>query len=88
LGVWQKNDQNGPKDDVKNNVKNGYHECSDCSVGISFCLVVAVCVILELHPFPPHEQLLAAVVLGWWLCWSSLWFLGSGVIREQNKTYH
>jgi len=28
LVVWQKNDQNGLKDKVKNDVKNGYHECS------------------------------------------------------------
>jgi hypothetical protein len=28
-GVWQKNDQNGPKNDVKNEAKNGYCERSE-----------------------------------------------------------
>jgi hypothetical protein len=27
--VWQKNDQNGPKNQVKNDVKNGYCEHSE-----------------------------------------------------------
>jgi len=29
LGVWQKNDQKGPKNDVKNEAKNGYCELSE-----------------------------------------------------------
>jgi hypothetical protein len=29
LGVWQKNDQNGPKNEVKNDEKNGYRERSE-----------------------------------------------------------
>jgi hypothetical protein len=29
LVVWLKNDQNGPKIEVKNDVKNGYRECSE-----------------------------------------------------------
>jgi hypothetical protein len=28
-GVWQKNDQNGPKNEVKNDEKNGYCERSE-----------------------------------------------------------
>ena len=53
LVVWQKNDQNGPKNEVKNDVKNGYHECSEtqtsslipihCGVGPSVWISVAMC---------------------------------------------